>query len=130
MHIYGAYAPQQLLQLNNPKEGFIIKGWSENVENTMKNYRVQLSPLRFGAGLKGKLLDAMRFGLPSVTTEVGAEGMCGKFAFGGSVVASNEDFINASVKLYSDENTLERSPEKWFQLYKGTFSKGSVFRSF
>src|SRR5690606_11437082 len=56
VHIYGAYAPQQILQLNNKKEGFIIKGWAENAESVMKTYRLQLAPLRFGAGLKGKLL--------------------------------------------------------------------------
>src|SRR5690606_31754911 len=69
LHIYGAYAPQQLLQLHNTKEGFLIRGWADDVEIAMKTYRVQLAPLRFGAGLKGKFLDAMHFGLPSVTTK-------------------------------------------------------------
>jgi len=123
LHIYGAYASQQILQLNNKKEGFIIKGWAEDVEITMKNYRVQLAPLRFGAGLKGKLLDAMRFGLPSVTTEVGAEGMHGNLPFGGGIATSKEDFINASVELYSEEKLWKQAEQNGFQIIKQRFQK-------
>ncbi len=121
LHIYGAYAPQQILQLNNKKEGFIIKGWAEDLETVMKNYRVQLAPLRFGAGLKGKLLDAMRFGLPSVTTKIGAEGMCGKLAFGGTIANSNEEFINASLKLYSEENLWSQAQQHGFTVIEKRF---------
>ena len=43
LHIYGAYAPQQVLQLNNVKEGFLIKGWADDLEIAMKTYRVPVS---------------------------------------------------------------------------------------
>ncbi len=89
----------------------------------MKNYRVQLAPLRFGAGLKGKLLDAMRFGLPSVTTEVGAEGMHGNLSFNGSITTLKEDFINASVKLYSDEKLWNQAQKNGFEIIKQRFQK-------
>lgn len=121
LHVYGAYAPRHILQLNNPKEGFIMKGWTDNVENTMKNYRVQLAPLRFGAGLKGKLLDAMRFGLPSATTEIGAEGMCGNLDFGGIVATSNDGFINAAVALYSEERLWGQAQRNGYEIIKERF---------
>lgn len=123
LHIYGAYAPQQILQLNNKKEGFIIKGWAENVETVMKTYRLQLAPLRFGAGLKGKLLDAMRFGLPSITTEVGAEGMHGELKFGGSITSSNKDFINASVKLDTEKISWHEAQKNGFEIIQKRFQK-------
>ncbi len=123
LHIYGAYASQQILQLNNKKEGFIIKGWADDVENVMKDYRLQLSPLRFGAGLKGKLLDTIQFGLPTVTTEIGAEGMCGKLLFGGSVTIPKEDFINDSVKLYSEEKLWNQAQQNGFEIIKQRFQK-------
>ncbi len=123
IHIYGAYAPQQILQLNNKKEGFIIKGWAENLEDVMKGYRVQLAPIRFGAGLKGKLLDAMRFGLPSVTTAIGAEGMCGELPFGGAITASKEDFIHTAVQLYSDEIIWEKAQKNGFMIIQKRFQK-------
>ena len=123
LHIYGAYAPQQILQLNNKKEGFIIKGWTENLENVMKNYRLQLAPLRFGAGLKGKILDAMRFGLPTITTEIGAEGMFGKFPFGGTITTSKKEFIDASIQLYSEENLWNQAQQNGLSIIENRFQK-------
>lgn len=123
LHIYGAYAPQQILQLNNKKEGLIIKGWADNLEMVMKNYRVQLAPVRFGAGLKGKFLDAMRYGLPSVTTEIGAEGMHGNLDFGGKITTSNESFINASLQLYSEENLWQQAQQNGFKIIQKRFQK-------
>lgn len=123
LHIYGAYAPQQVLQLNNVKEGFHIKGWADYLEMAMKTYRVQLAPLRFGAGLKGKLLDAMRFGLPSVTTEIGAEGMCGELPFGGTISTSKEKFIDVSVQLYSRQDLWSKAQQNGFNIIENRFQK-------
>ena len=123
LHIYGAYAPQQVLQLNNIKEGFLIKGWADNLEIAMKTYRVQLAPLRFGAGLKGKLLDAMRFGLPTVTTEIGAEGMCGELPFGGMISTSKEKFIDASIQLYSQKDLWNKAQQNGFSIIENRFQK-------
>lgn len=123
LHIYGAYAPQQVLQLNNIKEGFLIKGWVDDLEIVMKTYRVQLAPLRFGAGLKGKLLDAMRFGLPSVTTEIGAEGMCGELPFGGTISTSKEKFIDASIQLYSRQDLWNKAQQNGFSIIENRFQK-------
>jgi len=123
LHIYGAYAPQQVLQLNNIKEGFHIKGWADYLEIAIKTYRVQLAPLRFGAGLKGKLLDAMRFGLPSVTTEIGAEGMCGELSFGGMISTSKEKFIDASIQLYSRQYLWSKAQQNGFNIIENRFQK-------
>jgi len=123
LHIYGAYAPQQVLQLNNIKEGFLIKGWADDLEMAMKTYRVQLAPLRFGAGLKGKLLDAMRFGLPTVTTEIGAEGMCGELPFGGMISTSKEKFIDASIQLYSRQYLWSKAQHNGFSIIENRFQK-------
>ena len=130
LHIYGAYAPQQILQLNNVKEGFIIKGWAENVEAVMKSYRLQLAPLRFGAGLKGKLLDAMRCGLPTVTTEIGAEGMCGNFPFSGTITTSKAEFIHASLKLYSEKNLWNKARQNGFNIIENRFFKSNFSKDF
>ena len=123
LHVYGAYAPQLVLQLHNKKEGFIIKGWIDNLERTMKNYRLQLAPLRFGAGLKGKLLDAMRFGLPSVTTEIGAEGMYGNLPFGGRITSSTDQFVASALELYSEKNVWKQAQQNGFEIIETRFQK-------
>ena len=123
LHIYGDYAPQQITQLDNKQEGFRIMGWAQDVKSTMKKYRLQLAPLRFGAGLKGKFLDAMRYGLPSITTEVGGEGLCGNLPFGGKIISSDEEFINEIVQFYSEETLWKEAQQNGFEIINTRFQK-------
>ena len=102
LHIYGAYPPQKVLQLHNEKDGFIVKEETENVDETMQNYRVLVAPIPFGAGLKGKFVDGFKNGLPNVTTTVGAEGMNTE-KWGGEIAENEVDFVNKTVLLYEDE---------------------------
>ena len=102
MHIYGAYPPKKATQLDNPKERFRVLGWAEDAEAVMRNARVCLAPLRFGAGIKGKLVEAMLCGTPSVTTSVGAEAMHGTLPWSGAVADDPQQIANAAVALYQD----------------------------
>ncbi len=130
LHVYGAYAPQHIRQLHNKKEGFMIMGRAENLEVTLGQYRLQLAPLRFGAGLKGKLVDAMRCGLPSITTEVGAEGLGGTHTFGGNVASSFPEFVQAAVEMYSDENQWQRAQAKGYLLVENRFRRENFLEEF
>ncbi len=124
LHIYGSLcAAENTSTYIIKRKVLCIKGWAADVETVMKNYRVQLAPLRFGAGLKGKLLDAMRFGLPTVTTVIGAEGMSGKLPFGGTITSLKEEFIIASLKLYSEENLWNNAQQNSFKIIEKRFQK-------
>ncbi|WP_343557807.1 glycosyltransferase [Sphingobacterium sp.] len=104
LHIYGAYATQKVLQLNNPKENFFIKGRAESARLTMENYRLLVAPIQFGAGVKGKFIDAMQTGTPSTTTTVGAEAMKGNLAWNGFIEDNPEAFCRKTAELYENEN--------------------------
>jgi O-antigen biosynthesis protein len=104
LHIYGAYPPPKATQLHNVKEGFLIKGWVESSILVTQNARVSLAPLRFGAGLKGKLFESMKCYTPSVTTSIGAEGISDADNWPGAVADDASRFVEAAIKLYSDEN--------------------------
>ena len=123
LHIYGAYAPQQIVELHNDKEGFLIKGWAEDVASVMSKAKVCLSPLRFGAGLKGKLFDAMVYGTPSVTTSIGAEGMNGELSFSGLVCNDENDIIRASVELYANKNKWTQAQQRGFRIIDKRFRR-------
>ena len=103
LHIYGSYLPQQVLQMNSPDEGFYVKGYAEDLKQTFSQARINLAPLRFGAGLKGKLIDAMHFGTPSMTTTIGAEGMHDNFPWNGAIADNAIEFANKAVMLYADK---------------------------
>lgn len=109
LHIYGAYATQQIQQLHNKKEGFIIKGFAEDAHSVVENAKVVLAPLQFGAGIKGKLTEAMFCGTPSVTTKIGAEGMHENLPWNGFVVDDYNEFANNAIALYSDETLWKNS---------------------
>jgi glycosyltransferase involved in cell wall biosynthesis len=102
LHIYGAYTTSKVEQLHNPKEGFIIKGRASNAKEEMEKARVCLAPLRFGAGIKGKLAEAMQCGTPSVTTTIGAEAMQDGMDWSGIIANTPEAFANAAIKLCTD----------------------------
>jgi len=74
LHIYGAHATSHDMQMHAPSKGLHMKGRAESLQ-VLGSYRVLLAPLRFGAGIKGKVLDAWRHGTPVVTTPIGAEGI-------------------------------------------------------
>lgn len=106
LHVYGAYTSQKVEQLHNSKHGFLIKGRARNAIDAIKQARVLLGPLRFGAGLKGKFIDAMQAGTPSITTTIGAEGLCGDLPWCGEIANSPEEIARQAVLLY-------KMPKRW-----------------
>ena len=97
------------MALNNPKKGFHIKGWAENSSEVMESARICLAPIRFGAGIKGKLLEAMITKTPSITTSVGSEGMHKNEPWGGAIEDEIEAFVSASVELYNNKNKWQEA---------------------
>ena len=122
LHIYGAYPSQKVLQLNNAKERFIIKGKLDDI-SILKNYKICLAPLRFGAGIKGKLLEAMQFGTPSITTTIGAESMHENLAWNGFIKNDPIDFSNAAVLLYNDEMAWYKFQKNGFKILNTIYDK-------
>ncbi len=114
LHIYGAYPPKKATQLHNSKQGFVVKGWVDDIGQAMASARVCLAPLRFGAGIKGKLLTAMQYATPSVTTEVGAEGIASPEEWPGKVIELTEPaaFIDAACELYSEEANWQQASQQ------------------
>jgi len=130
MHIYGAYANQKVNQLHNEAENFLIRGFAEDVNLVMQNARVCLAPIRFGAGLKGKLIDAMLNGTPSVTTTVGVEGLVGSSESNGFVEDYPQDFANKAVTLYYDIILWKEKQNNGFRLLNERFNKNNLQTNF
>jgi len=112
LHIYGAYTPPKATALNSPNDGFLIKDRAANVKDVMRQARVCLSPLRFGAGIKGKFIDAMLTATPSVTTAIGAEGMARENGWPGIVEDEPQKIVDAAVMLYQNESLWTEASQK------------------
>ena len=130
MHVYGSYPPEKALQLQQPKEGFYVKGWAKEAKQVLRNSKVCLAPLRFGAGLKGKFIEAMCCGTPSVTTAVGAEGMCGSNPWGGEIADTPTALVSAAKALYTDSNLWRQAQVNGFEILNKCFERNSFESSF
>ena len=109
-NIYGAYMPGKAKQLENKKIGLLMHGFALDQFEVIKRARVMLAPISFGAGVKGKLLDAISCGTPNVTTPIGCEGISEK-PWAGIEASSIDEFVNGAIGLYTDE-------EKWWESVK------------
>ena len=91
---------------------FTFLGFVESIEEHFMNSKIMVAPLRFGAGVKGKIGQAIEYFLPVVTTDIGAEGM--KLTDKQNVLIANDEarFAEAIIQLNNDEelwNTLSRN---------------------
>ncbi len=122
LHIYGAYLPEHINQMHNPKEGFIIQGWAENDLDVMSKSKVCLAPINYGAGIKGKLFTAMRSGTPSVTTTVGAEGILFGESWSGAITKNTSEFVENAIKLYIDKAEWKQAQKNGFKIINNAYN--------
>ena len=130
MHIYGSYASQKVNQLHNKKEGFLIKGFAADANQVMQEAKVCLAAIRFGAGLKGKLTEAMQNGTPCVSTTIGAEGMFGDLQANGCITDNPQEFADNAVALYTNENLWIKKQQNGFQVINSRFNKIEIEKGF
>ena len=123
LQIYGAYPSQKILQLHQPKQGFHIMGRAKDAQEMVKKARVVLAPLRFGAGIKGKLVEAMQCRTPSVTTTIGAESMCGDLPWNGFITDDAQVFADKAVELYQDKTIWLKAQENGFKIIEKRYLK-------
>ncbi|WP_128572125.1 glycosyltransferase family 4 protein [Chryseobacterium sp. P1-3] len=91
---------------------FKFLGFVESIEEYFMNSKIMVAPLRFGAGVKGKIGQAFEYFFPVVTTDIGAEGM--RLTDGKNVLIANDEnsFAQAILRLNNDEelwNTLSKN---------------------
>ena len=130
LNIYGAYPTQKVLQLNNSKSGFLIKGRAENADKVVSKARIVLAPIRFGAGIKGKLVEAMVNGTPSITTQIGAESMHGKLAWNGHITDDPETFATQAAALYNDKKLWIEAQKKGVKIIENRFKRDKYNEDF
>ena len=130
LHLYGAYLPQQVKEMHSVKEGFLVHGWIQDLEAEVQKSRVVLAPLRFGAGIKGKLVLAMQNGTPNVTTPIGVEGMTGTHPWPGFLEEEPEDFANRAVELYLKKDLWQLAQKRGIELVNSNFNMEKLTKAF
>lgn len=115
-YIVGSMAPPEITKLNG-KNGIVVKGFvsEEELTELYNTCKLVVVPLRYGAGVKGKVVEALYNGTPMVSTTVGIEGIQGAEQFM-EVADDAQGFADKVVALYRDNDKL-RTTVKNYQNY-------------
>lgn len=106
LFLYGAYSTQEVNQWHKPKEGVFVKGNEADLSNIFNSQGILLAPLQFGAGIKGKILDAIQFKVPFITSKIGLEGI--PIERNKTLASSISDFILKAEEMYVNFNEFEK----------------------
>jgi GT2 family glycosyltransferase/glycosyltransferase involved in cell wall biosynthesis len=101
LHLVGDYAPAAVSDLGR-RNGIVVHGHVPDLDALLDRTRINLAPLRYGAGVKGKIGQSMARGLPVVATTCAVEGM--HLCHGQDVLVGDDaaTFANAVLRLYDD----------------------------
>jgi len=111
LNVIGTHMPEEILRLNG--ETVKIVGNVDNLDDYLLSFRMSVAPLRYGAGVKGKVGKSLACGTPVVSSQIAVEGMKLNPGDGFLLAEDQQTFARKIVELYSDEST-------WTKLsYKG-----------
>ena len=112
-YVVGSRVTDEIQALHSPEQGVIIRGFvsDEELAALYQSCRIVAVPLRYGAGVKGKVVEALYHGAPVVTTSVGSEGIpqAGEVM---EVADGAEAFAAAVIRLYGDAGRLLEMSKK------------------
>jgi glycosyltransferase involved in cell wall biosynthesis len=128
VHLYGAYPPKEASALHSPERGFYFHGPVESAVSTLAQYRVNLAPLRFGAGIKTKVIDGWASGTPCVGTPIAVEGMCAGLPWGGLQTQGYDpsEFAARMVELHEQPTLWEEASQRAQRLLSEQYSAGPI----
>ncbi|MFU8830759.1 MAG: glycosyltransferase [Wenzhouxiangella sp.] len=127
LHLIGSRMPRELLSIDQP--GVFIHGFVHELEPFLEGCRVSVAPLRYGAGVKGKVNQAMSHGLPVVATSCAAEGMFLEHDQDVLVADTAEDFAHQIVRLYQDQELWKRLSDGGLINVERYFSRDAARRA-
>lgn len=127
VHIVGSNITPEIKKLNNGN--IIVHGFlpDSNLDVLYRSVKMAIVPLRYGAGVKGKLLEAMFYGLPVISTSIGAEGLDGLKKII-PVLDKPEEFASAIDAIYNENKTLSDISKKIIDYVNLNFSKKATMK--
>ena len=110
LKIVGGSPPPEVEALEGPNVA--VTGWVEDLDALIDAARVMVAPLRYGAGMKGKVTQSLAGGLPVVTTAVGAEGLDSKDGDALLIAEDPAGLAERIVRLAGDDALWRRLAEE------------------
>lgn len=120
-HVYGSHLPDQLKKLAT--DDIEMHGFVENLDEVFETCRVFVAPLQSGAGIKGKVLDAISYGVPTVLSPIAAEGIDVSDGTSVMIARTTTHWCEAILALYND-------PKQWQTLSNNALTQARKNYSF
>lgn len=119
--VVGSHMPESVRALAG--NGILTVGYVEDIAPVIDAARVSIAPLRYGAGVKGKINQAMACGLPVVATSVAVEGM--NLVAGEEILIADQpqEYADEIVRLYGDANLWHRISDRGYENVQTHFSR-------
>lgn len=116
VNLLGSNLKDEVKELANDQ--VIVTGYVPEVEPYFQKSRIFVAPLRFGAGMKGKIGQSLSLGLPTITTKIGAEGM-GLIDHQDVLIADTaEEFAQAVIELYDNMELWQKLADNSLETIK------------
>jgi len=119
-YIIGDNAPPEIVGLANEK--IVVTGLQRDARPFFDSVKLSVAPLRFGAGVKGKINQSMAFGVPVVATSVAVDGTELRDRENILVADNPEDFAQALIELYESEQLWSRLSENGIRKTRELYS--------
>jgi glycosyltransferase involved in cell wall biosynthesis len=119
-YIIGSKPPREIWDLAG--KDVIVTGYLSDISSCFHNCRLSVAPLRYGAGLKGKIVTSLSYGLPCVASSMAVEGSGLEPEVDILVADKPEEFAAAVIRLYQDEVLWNRLSDRGLETMKRRFS--------
>ncbi len=120
-YVVGSNPPKEILALNS--DNIVVTGFVKDLLPYFEKCRIYIAPLRYGAGVKGKIIEAMNYGMPVITTSIGAEGL--NLTHGENIlIADNRTTLIEYIEsLYNDRELWNKLRQNAFKHVEDNFSQ-------
>lgn len=118
--IVGSNPPQEITALSS--DNIVVLGFVPDITDVMSQARISINPLRFGAGIKGKLITCMSYGLPCIGTSIATEGMSLTHEKNILIADTPSAFSDCIINLYSNSSLWEKLSNEGLAFVQQNFS--------
>lgn len=120
--IYGSGQSDEISVIEEDYSNIIYRGYVDNISEVYSSARILIAPMQSGAGMKGKVLNAFAWGVPTIISPIAAEGLSAIDSVHTIVARSKDDWVKEIVELYSNEKKWNMISQNSYEFAKSIYS--------